>query len=117
MKKPIKTYDSFEVVLVPFPFIDNANGKKRPALILSSSASFNMKIGASVMAMITTASHNPWPLDINISDLDAAGLPSSSLIRMKLFTLDHRLILKKLGLLHKSDQAAVEKSLKRLFNF
>lgn len=115
MKKHIKTYDSLEVVLVPFPFIDNGNGKKRPALILSSSLHFNIKIGASVMAMITTAGHNPWPLDVSIDHLEEAGLPSPSIIRMKLFTLDHRLILKKLGKLHLSDQRAVEKNLSRLF--
>lgn len=115
-KQPIKTFDCFEVVLIPFPFIDNPGEKKRPAVILSSSARFNMKIGASVMAMITTAGHNPWPLDIHINDLKAAGLPAPSIIRMKLFTLDHRLILKKLGLLHKTDQRTVENSLKHLFN-
>lgn len=116
MKKHIKTYDSFDVVLVPFPFIDQSDTKKRPALVLSSSDHFNVKIGASALAMITTSSHNPWPLDIHILDLEAAGLPAPSIIRMKLFTLDHRLIIKKLGTLDKTDQQSVAKSLKRLFN-
>ena len=79
MNKPIKTYDSYEVVLVPFPFIDRSSNKKRPALVLSSSSHFNMKAGASVMAMITTATHHPWPLDIPIEDLKAAGLPVPSI--------------------------------------
>lgn len=117
MKKPIRTYDAFEVVLVPFPFIDQSNTKKRPALVLSSSAHFNMKIGASVLAMITTSGHNPWPLDIHLSGLEVAGLPAPSMIRMKLFTLDHRLIIKKLGELSELDQLAVKKSLKKVFNF
>ena len=116
MKKPIKTYDSFEVVLVPFPFVDNSSNKKRPALILSASLHFNMKVGASVMAMITTATHRSWPLDIPIDNLNAAGLPVPSIIRMKLFTLDHRLVLKKLGRLHPIDQRHVEKNLKLLFS-
>lgn len=116
MKKPIKTYDSFEVVLVPFPFTENSNSKKRPALVLSSSFRFNIKAGASVMAMITTAIHHPWPLDIPIEKLEIAGLPVPSIVRMKLFTLDHRLILKKLGQLHLTDQRHVEKSLQHLFS-
>jgi mRNA interferase MazF len=115
MKKPIKTYDSFEVVLVPFPFTESINSKKRPALVLSSSLHFNMKAGSSVMAIITTATHHPWPLDIPIMNLEAAGLPTASIIRMKLFTLDHRLILKKLGLLHATDQSQVAKNLRQLF--
>lgn len=117
MKKHIKTYDSFEVVLIPFPFTDNASSKKRPALILSSSIHFNRKIGASVMAMITTSAHHPWPLDIPIADWKAAGLPVPSIIRMKFFTLDHRLILKKLGFLVLADQHRVEKNVKQLLGF
>src|SRR4051812_18464723 len=116
MKRPIKTYDCFDVILVPFPFTDHASSKKRPALVLSSSVHFNMKAGASVMAMITTATHHPWPLDIPIHDLKAAGLPVPSMIRIKLFTLDHRLVLKKLGRLHLTDQRHVEKTLKHLFS-
>jgi mRNA interferase MazF len=75
MKKLIKTYDSFDVVVVPFPFIDKAASKRRPALILSSNTAFNHQIEAYVMAMITTSSHHPWPLDTEIEDLRAAGLP------------------------------------------
>ena len=117
MKKLIKTYDSYEVVLVPFPFTDHSSQKRRPALILSSSFHFNMKAGASAMAMITTAAHHPWPLDIPIHELKAAGLPVPSIIRMKLFTLDHRLVLKKLGHLHLTEQRQVEKNLRELFSF
>lgn len=114
MKKLIKTYDSFDIVLVPFPFTENASHKKRPALILSCSLSFNKEIGASVMAMITTSTHHPWPLDIPIEHLKTAGLPAVSVIRMKLFTLDHRFILKKLGALHVQDQRRVKNNVKRL---
>jgi mRNA interferase MazF len=116
MKKPTKTYDAYQVVLVPFPFIDQSNSKKRPALVLSASDHFNLNAGASVLAMITTSFHAPWPLDIPILNLESAGLPVPSVIRMKLFTLDHRLIFKKLGVLHALDHRSVEKSLKRLFN-
>ena len=49
------------------------------------------------MAMITSASHTPWPLDVPIVDLASAGLPAPSIIRFKLFTLDHRLVRGKLG--------------------
>lgn len=115
-KKPIKTYNAFEVVLVPFPFIDQSSTKKRPAVVLSSSSKFNIKIGASILAMITTSGHNPWPCDIFLSDLLSAGLPAPSIIRMKLFTIDHRLILKKIGVLHKKDQQALAESLSTIFN-
>jgi mRNA interferase MazF len=42
--------------------------------------------------------------DVNISDLNSTGLSSASIVRMKLFTLDNRLIIRKAGILAHSDQ-------------
>jgi len=113
MTKLTKVYDRFDVVVVPFPFIDAETSKNRPALIISSSKNFSKE--AIVMAMITSALHTPWPLDVKIKDLEIAGLPVPSLIRMKLFTLDHRLIIRKAGSLGAKDQASFSKNLKLLF--
>jgi len=110
------TYKAFDVVVVPFPFTDRATTKRRPALVLSDAKSFNQPVGHSVLAMITSASHSAWPLDINITDLDAAGLTSASIIRMKLFTLDHQLIIRKAGSLSEKDRAAVQQVLKKLLH-
>jgi mRNA interferase MazF len=106
--------DAFDVVKVPFPFTDKTAAKNRPALVLSSARHFNRDAGHSVMAMITSAAHIPWPLDYAILDLEAAGLPAPSLIRFKLFTLDHRLVRATLGRLAKADQLAVRDQLRRL---
>ena len=105
-------YDRFEVVIVPFPFTDKAQVKRRPALMLSSHAAFGRKAGYSIMAMITSAQNPPWPLDVPISDLNAAGLPAPSVVRMKLFTLDHRFIVAKRGKLSEKDRKAVSRALK-----
>ena len=108
------TYKAFDVVVVPFPFTDRATTKRRPALVLSDAKSFNQPVGQSVLAMITSAANSAWPLDVNITDLDAAGLTSASIIRMKLFTLDHQLIIRKAGSLISQDREAVTQALKRL---
>jgi mRNA interferase MazF len=76
------TYRQFDVVVVPFPFTDVDASKRRPALILSDDQRFNTPVGHSVMAMITTASHSAWALDVAITDLGLAGLKSPSIIRM-----------------------------------
>ena len=81
-------FERFDVVRVPFPFTDRQTAKNRPALILSDGALFNGVVGHSVMAMITSAGHESWPLDCAIGDLSAAGLPVASVIRWKLFTLE-----------------------------
>lgn len=113
MSELIETYDLYEIVKVPFPFSDRANTKKRPVLILSEAKHFNAKNGCSIMAMITSLkpSRLTWPTDIVIKNLESAGLPSPSLIRFKLFTLDHRLIIGRLGYLSKKDSDEVQKTL------
>lgn len=107
-------FEAFDVVVVPFPFTDRGTTKRRPALILSDAGAFGDRIGHSVLAMITTRRNPRWPLDVEIEDGVSAGLSAPSIVRMKLFTLDHRLILRKLGRLTKADARKVEHSLKDL---
>jgi mRNA interferase MazF len=108
------TYKRYDIVKVPFPFTDRQAFKNRPALVLSDEGEFNSRIGHTVMTMITSAKHADWPLDTTIQDLVEAGLKAPSKIRLKLFTLDDRLILGRLGGLGSSDQSAFEKNLHRL---
>ena len=107
-------FDAFDVVVVPFPFTDKATTRRRPALVLSNARVFNQPVGQAVMAMITSARNSDWPLDTEIRDLEAAGLPSPSIIRMKLFTLDEHLIIRKAGKLAPSDQARTITALSQL---
>ena len=108
------TFDRFTVVRVPFPFTDRNATKNRPALVLSDAACFNTPTGHSVMAMITSQANAPWPLDCPIADLPAAGLPARSVVRFKLFTLDHRLVRGELGKLSAGDTARVRAGLAQL---
>ena len=100
---PELLFAPFDVVVLPFPFTDRTASKRRPALVLSSSA-FNQKAEHSILAMITSAGQSSWPSDHFIKDLDAAGLPSECVVRLKLFTLDHRLVIRKAGALGAVDQ-------------
>ncbi len=110
------TFNAFDVVVVPFPFTDRATTKRRPALILSDAQAYNRPVGQAVMAMITSAKNSDWPLDFEIQDLDAAGLPSASIVRMKLFTLDEQLIIRKAGTLGETDQIKATEVLRQLLN-
>ena len=102
----------FDVVVVPFPFTDSRTVKRRPALALSSET-FSSGSGHTVMAMITSAANPPWPMDVAI-DSEKAGLRSRSKVRMKLFTLDNRLIIHKAGTLFPTDQRTVSAAVKKL---
>ncbi len=93
----------FDVVVVPFPFTDRNSSKRRPALVLSSDG-FNQASGHSVLAMITSANQSSWVGDLTIENLKPTGLPQPCLVRMKLFTLDQRLIVRRAGNLSQSDR-------------
>ncbi len=108
------TFDAFDVVVVPFPFTDRTTTKRRPALVLSDAKAFNGHVDQSVLAMITSARNSDWPLDVEIKHLDSAGLPSASVVRMKLFTLDDRLVIRKAGTLAENDRNSVAAALRRL---
>ena len=96
----------FDVVVVPFPFTDRPVTKKRPALVLSN-ADFNGS-NHSILAMITTKHYPTWPGDSKIQDYETAGLKAPCLVRFKLFTLDNRLILRKIGHLTLNDAKQIE---------
>ncbi|MCF8050717.1 MAG: type II toxin-antitoxin system PemK/MazF family toxin [Desulfobacterales bacterium] len=99
----------FDVAVVPFPFTDMPAAKRRPALVLTREE-FN-RHGYSIMAMITTKRRSPWPGDTSIESYQRAGLKVPCIVRLKLFTLDNRLIRKILGSLSKTDADAVESHL------
>ena len=106
----------FDIVVVPFPFTDKKAMKRRPALVLSSNKKFHSSTGHVVLSMITSAKNSEWELDSPIKDLDSAGLPSESVVRMKLFSIDSRFILRKLGKLSRRDSLSVKAKISKLIS-
>jgi len=102
-----------EVAVVPFPFTDMAVAKPRPALVLSTQAA-NAESGSTIFAMITTAARSHWPTDVPLADTEPAGLRDASLVRLKLFTLDNRLVARKIGTLSPRDRQSVRKMLREV---
>ncbi len=112
--RPMARFKAFDVIVVPFPYADSPKSKKRPALILSGSDHFDGKTGHSVCAMITSSKNKSWPLDAEIKNLIACGLPAPSVVRMKLFTIDHQIVQGKIGELTEKDRDIVKKNLRIL---
>ena len=105
------TYEPWSVVVVPFPFVDRRQTKRRPAVVLSPER-FQAEHQCSVLAMITDARNPRWPSDVPIRDLTAAGLPLASVFRCKVFALDSRLILSRIGTLSSTDRKAAGRALR-----
>lgn len=104
------TFERFDTVVVPFPFTDRRATKRRPAVMLTD-ASFAEATGNAVLAMITSAEQSDWPGDTALSDRESAGLPKPCKVRMKLFTLERRLIDRRIGTLSSADRTAVTRAL------
>ena len=103
--------EPLDVVAVRFPFTDRPTAKRRPALVVSSAA-FNETHAQSILAMITSA-RSAWQSDVPIQEWRKAGLQIPCKVRLKLFTLDDSLLLRKLGRLSKRDGKTVRNALAR----
>jgi mRNA interferase MazF len=86
-------FERGDVVRVPFPYSGAETAARRPALVVAT-AGPAAEGGAPLLIwalMITSAENRPWPDDVGVTDLAAAGLPAPSVVRCaKIATLDAR---------------------------
>jgi mRNA interferase MazF len=111
------TFRRWDIVSVPFPFVEGHATKRRPALVVSTDA-FHRAHRACFGAMITTARHmrDVRPDDIEIKDLIRAGLPRPCVVRLaRLATFEWSDQIRRAGTLHRREQCAVEALLQRWF--
>ena len=113
------TFRHWDVVSVPFPFVESYATKRRPALVVSTDA-FHRAHRACFGAMITTARdmRDVRPDDIEIADLAGAGLPRPCVIRLaRLATFEWNDRMRRIGTLHRRERQAVEDLLQHWFGF
>ena len=103
------TFKRWDVVSVPFPFVEGHAAKRRPALVVSTDA-FHRPHRACFGAMITTARHmrDVRPDDIAIEDLGGAGLSRPCVIRVaRLATFEWGDQVRRVGTLHRRERQAI----------
>lgn len=83
-----------DVVVIPFPFSDLSSAKKRPALIIANTTGTDH-----IMLQITSKNvKDNYAIPLSKTDLTFGTLNQDSNIRSnKIFTLDQKLILYKIG--------------------
>lgn len=87
-------YDQKDIVLIPFPYSDLTESKKRPALIISNKR-LN-KTEDRICCLITSKSRKE-DLEIKKSNFEKGNLPFKSYVRpYRIFTINEKIILKKL---------------------
>lgn len=102
----------WDIVIIPFPFVEIKLQKPRPVLVLSK-LEFNQANGNFLAAMITAAKSSSWLGDSPIKDLENAGLKVECLIRLKIFCLPHQIEPRIIGRLSEVDQKAFKSNWKK----
>jgi mRNA interferase MazF len=104
-------FDSYDIVVVPFPYADRLAEKRRPALVIS-----NRRLaahGVLWVAMITSAENEPWSSDVAITDHTRAGLPAPSVVRpAKIACIEPSRIDRRVGKLDKAAARMVGRKLR-----
>lgn len=103
-------YQRGDIVLIPFPFTDLTAVKTRPAVVVSVEE-FEKETGSVTVAMITSVVHET-PFDSEIRQWKAANLLVPSWVRVKLATLDPRLVRYRPGRLTPSDLDEVDRKIR-----
>jgi mRNA interferase MazF len=109
-KAQSERFDTFDIVVVPFPYADRLAEKRRPALVISTRKL--APFGLIWVAMITSADNAPWACDVAIADLARAGLPAPSVVRTaKIACIEPARIERRAGRLEKTTAKAVAQKL------
>ena len=83
-------FERYDIVSVPFPYVERAVLARRPALVVSA-PSLEDRLGLLWVLMITAAENRAWDDDIEIADHRSMGLPIASIIRpTKIATVEAR---------------------------
>ena len=97
-------YQFGEVVLVPFPFSNQAASKKRPAVVVSSAEYHTNRADLLIMA-ITSQTHATLDFaTFPVVDWQAAGLLKPSFAKPVFTTLEQMLVIRRMGHLSPGDQ-------------
>jgi mRNA interferase MazF len=105
------SYEFGDVVLVPFPFSNQAASKKRPAVIVSSGPYNPTKPDVVIMAITSQLRPSPALGEVWISQWQPAGLMKPSSVKPVFATLEQRLIIRQLGMLSTSDQTSLNSAI------
>lgn len=110
------TYEKGDVVLVLFPFSDQATTKKRPAVVISSNNYNNISSDIVIMAITSQTTKAYGIGECLIGDWKDAGLLKPSAIKPAISTIEQSLVLRRLGRLSPEDIISMESALMQLLD-
>ena len=98
------TFVKGDVVVIPFPFSDLSQSKRRPALVLAS-----LEGNDAILCQITSKNiKDNYAISIDDADFESGSLKQASNVRPnRLFTADTHIILYRIGIIKKEKLAQV----------
>ncbi len=106
------SYNFGDVVLVPFPFTNQATTKQRPAVVVSSTA-YNVN-RPDLILMAISSQMGPAGIigEVAVTEWQQAGRLKPSVIKPIITTVEKRLVRRKLGELEAVDRTTLESALR-----
>jgi len=105
------TFETWDIIKVPFPYTDRPVRERRPALVVASKG-IQEHHGLLWVTMITSSDNRGWPGDVIVSDLKVSGLPVASIVRTaKIATIEAKES-DRIGILPTDDRGAISKHLR-----
>ena len=94
-----------DVLLVPFPFTNQAGAKQRPAVVVSSNGYNAQRPDVVIMAITSQIRQPTRPGETLLADWQSAGLIKASVLKPIFTTIEQRLVIRTLGALSAADTA------------
>lgn len=95
-------YSQWEIVYIKFPFTDLSDYKVRPALVISN-ALYNEKDNVFLVGIFWNQGIKEYSLELEAKDLISGAMLKKSYFRFQnMFSLDKKLIVRKIGVLQNS---------------
>lgn len=104
-------YSFGDVVLVPFPFSNLIDNKRRPAVVVSSAAYHQGRADLILMAVTSQVRPSGRIGEDPVSGWKEAGLLKPCVFKPVLFTLDKALVIRRLGRLQDPDLRSIRRIL------
>ena len=111
---PTTSYSFGDIVLVSFPFTDQSATKKRPAVIIPSPAYNDAWLDLIIMAVTSQMRPTQDVGEVQVKDWQAAGLLMPSSIKPVIATVEHTLVIKRLGRLKEDDQQKLRATIAKI---
>lgn len=102
------------IVLVPFPFTNQAASKRRPVVVVSNFSYSSVRPDVIVMAVTSQLRANRALGEVAVVEWQAAGLLKPSVVKPVFATFEQSLIIRRLGALDSADCAALRDGIARI---